>query len=64
MFFLKELTAKPIKGPTFISSDMHAIPKVPVQVALIEIKKRICHWEVAFHWISLSFHWHWQGWSQ
>lgn len=39
---------------SFISSDMHAIPKVPIQVALIEIKNRICHWEVAFHWISLS----------
>lgn len=54
MFFLKENRAKPIKGPTFISSDMHANPKVPIQVALIEIKNEICHWEVAFHWISLS----------
>lgn len=49
MFFLKEITAKPIKGPTFISSDMHAIPKRPKKVALMEIKNRICHLEVAFH---------------
>lgn len=55
MLLLKGITAKLFKGAIFICSDMHAIPGVPIEVALTEIQNRICHFKVAFHWISLSW---------
>lgn len=54
MFLFKETIGKPTKGPIGISSDVYATPKVPIQLALIEIKNSICHLDAAFHWISLS----------
>lgn len=51
MLFLKGITAKLFKRAIFIDTDMHAIPKVPIRVALTEIWNRICALNVAFHWI-------------
>lgn len=41
------------KVPTLISSDVHTIRKVSLQIVLIEIKNGICQWKTAFHWVSL-----------
>lgn len=53
MLFLKGITTKLFKGAIFMCSDMHAIPEVPIQVALIEIQNRICPLKVVFTGFSL-----------